>query len=242
MKKNTNKSIFRKVAFALLTPLLFGACHNISRQVEAIDTESLLILIHEHDQQLRQELMVLQKAFIAEQRTELVDSIMMLSEAMDSVDNLNRAIVDSLLRKGWPEGLSEDGSHTLWLVIDHADVDFQERYLPLIEQQVERGTISASDYATLADRIDVKRQRPQRYGTQTGYTQRGDQIFCYVYPIANTEILDSLRLSIGLDSMHTYLSTVSQTLGITVTLDPQLTWERLSEILVSMTEEQDYPF
>ena len=242
MKKHTHKALFQKTALALLTPLLFSACNNLSRQNETIDADSLLVLIHERDQQIRHELMMVQRAFIKEQRAELVDSIMMLSEAMDSVDNLNRAIVDSLLRKGWPEGLSEDGSQTLWLVIDHADVDYQERYLPLIEQQVERGTISASNYATLSDRIDVKRQRPQRYGTQTGYTQRGDQIFCYVYPIANTEILDSLRLSIGLDSMHTYLSTVSQTLGTTVTLDPQLTWERLSEIIVSMTEEQDYPF
>ena len=242
MKKHTHKALFQKTALALLTPLLFSACNNLSRQNETIDADSLLVLIHERDQQIRHELMMVQRAFIKEQRTELVDSIMMLSEAMDSVDNLNRCIVDSLLREGWPEGLSENSSNTLWLVIDHADVDYQERYLPFIEQQVERGTISASNYATLSDRIDVKRQRPQRYGTQTGYTQRGDQIFCYVYPIANTEILDSLRLSVGLDSMHTYLSTVSQTLGTTVTLDPQLTWERLSEIIVSMTEEQDYPF
>lgn len=162
MRKDTHKGLFRKAVLALLTPLLFSACNNLSRQTETIDADSLLVLIHERDQQIRQELMILQRAFITEQRAELVDSIMMLSEAMDSIDNLNRCIVDSLLREGWPKGLSENSSNTLWLVIDHADVDYQERYLPLIEQQVERGTISASDYATLADRIDVRLQRPQR--------------------------------------------------------------------------------
>ena len=237
MRKDTHKGLFRKAVLALLTPLLFSACNNLSRQTETIDADSLLALIHERDQQIRQELMILQRAFITEQRAELVDSIMMLSEAMDSIDNLNRCIVDSLLREGWPEGLSENSSNTLWLVIDHADVDYQERYLPLIEQQVERGTISASDYATLADRIDVRRQRPQRYGTQTGYTQRNDQFFCYVYPVANVESLDSLRLSVGLDSMHIYLAQVSQTLGATVTLDPQLTWEQLNAQITALNEE-----
>lgn len=237
MKKDTHKGLFRKAVLALLTPLLFSACNNLSRQTETIDADSLLVLIHERDQQIRQELMILQRVFITEQRAELVDSIMMLSEAMDSIDNLNRCIVDSLLREGWPEGLSENSSNTLWLVIDHADVDYQERYLPLIEQQVECGTISASDYATLADRIDVRRQRPQRYGTQTGYTQRNDQFFCYVYPVANVESLDSLRLSVGLDSMHIYLAQVSQTLGTTVTLDPQLTWEQLNAQIAAFTGE-----
>ena len=237
MRKDTHKGLFRKAVLALLTPLLFSACNNLSRQTKTIDADSLLVLIHERDQQIRQELMILQRAFITEQRAELVDSIMMLSEAMDSIDNLNRCIVDSLLREGWPEGLSENSSNTLWLVIDHADVDYQERYLPLIEQQVERGTISASDYATLADRIDVRRQRPQRYGTQTGYTQRNDQFFCYVYPVANVESLDSLRLSVGLDSMHIYLAQVSQTLGATVTLDPQLTWEQLNAQIAALNEE-----
>lgn len=237
MRKDTHKGLFRKAVLALLTPLLFSACNNLSRQTETIDADSLLVLIHERDQQIRQELIILQRAFITEQRAELVDSIMMLSEAMDSIDNLNRCIVDSLLREGWPEGLSENSSNTLWLVIDHADVDYQERYLPLIEQQVERGTISASDYATLADRIDVRRQRPQRYGTQTGYTQRNDQFFCYVYPVANVESLDSLRLSVGLDSMHIYLAQVSQTLGTTVALDPQLTWEQLNAQIAALNEE-----
>lgn len=237
MKKNTHKTFFRKAAFALLTPLLFGACNYHSRQAEPIDADSLLVLIHERDQQVRQELMMIQRAFIAEQRAELADSIMMLSEAMDSIDNLNRCIVDSLLREGWPEGLSEAACNTLWLVIDHADVDYQERYLPLIEQQVKLGTISASDYATLSDRIDVRRQRPQRYGTQTGYTQRDDQFFCYVYPIANAESLDSLRLSVGLDSIHIYLAQVSQVLGTTVSLDPQLTWEQLNAQIAALNEE-----
>ena len=88
-----------------------------------------------------------------------------------------------------------------------------------------RGIISLADYATLSDRVNVRRQRPQRYGTQTGYIQRDGETFTYVYPIEDISKLDSLRLSVGLDSMHIYLRQVSETLGTSVAIDTALTWE-----------------
>jgi hypothetical protein len=97
----------------------------------------------------------------------------------------------------------------------------------LIGQQAVRGTISPSDYATLLDRVNVRRQRPQRYGTQTGYKQRDDEVFTFVYPIEDIDALDSLRLSVGLDSMHLYLRQVSETLGTEVKIDSGLTWEEI---------------
>ena len=169
--------------------------------------------------------MRVQRAFIAEQRAELVDSIVMLVAEQDHADSLNRVAVDLLLQNGWPEGLSEQSNQTIWLIIDHGDVEYQERYLPLIEQQAMRGIISLADYATLSDRVNVRRQRPQRYGTQTGYTQRDGETFTYVYPIEDISKLDSLRLSVGLDSMHIYLRQVSETLGTSVAIDTALTWE-----------------
>lgn len=185
----------------------------------------MLYVLHERDQQIRHELMRVQRAFIAEQRPELVDSIVMLVAEQDHADSLNRVAVDLLLQNGWPEGLSEQSNQTIWLIIDHGDVEYQERYLPLIEQQAMRGIISLADYATLSDRVNVRRQRPQRYGTQTGYTQRDGETFTYVYPIEDISKLDSLRLSVGLDSMHIYLRQVSETLGTSVAIDTALTWE-----------------
>lgn len=140
-------------------------------------------------------------------------------------NSLNRVVVDSLLQNGWPDGLSEQSNQTIWLIIDHGDVEYQERYLPLIEQQAMRGIISLADYATLSDRVNVRRQRPQRYGTQTSYTQRNGEVFTYVYPIEDMDKLDSLRLSVDLDSMHIYLRQVSETLGTSVAIDTALTCE-----------------
>ena len=216
-----NKALYILVLFVTLS-----ACTNKkSTHSSAAQTDSLLCELHERDQQIRHELMRVQRAFIAEQRAELVDSIVMLVEEEERTDSLNRVVVDSLLQNGWPEGLSEQSNQTIWLIIDHGDVGYQERYLPLIEQQAMRGIISLADYATLSDRVNVRRQRPQRYGTQTGYTQRDGKTFTYVYPIEDISKLNSLRLSVGLDSMHIYLRQVSETLGTSVAIDTALIWE-----------------
>ena len=221
----------KRVLFIFLLFVTLFACTNKkSTHSSAAQTDSLLCELHERDQQIRHELMRVQRAFIAEQRAELVDSIVMLVEEEERTDSLNRVIVDSLLQNGWPEGLSEQSNQTIWLIIDHGDVEYQERYLPLIEQQAMRGIIRLADYATLSDRVNVRRQRPQRYGTQTGYKQRDGEVFTFVYPIEDVDALDSLRLSVGLDSMHIYLRQVSETLGTSVAIDTTLTWETLNAL------------
>ena len=216
----------KRLLYLLVLFVTLFACNNKkSTHSSAAQTDLLLCELHERDQQIRHELMRVQRAFIAEQRAELVDSIVMLVEEEERTDSFNRVVVDSLLQNGWPEGLSEQSNQTIWLIIDHGDVEYQERYLPLIEQQAMRGIISLADYATLSDRVNVRRQRPQRYGTQTGYIQRDGETFTYVYPIEDIAKLDSLRLSVGLDSMHIYLRQVSETLGTSVAIDTALTWE-----------------
>ena len=217
-----------RALYILVLFITLSACTNKKSVHSSIEqTDSLLCELHERDQQIRHKLLSVQQAYIAEQRTELIDSIVMLVAEQDRADSLNRVAVDSLLQNGWPEGLSEQSNRTIWLIIDHADVEYQERYLPLIEQQAVRGTISPSDYATLLDRVNVRRQRPQRFGTQTGYKQRDDEVFTFVYPIEDIDALDSLRLSVGLDSMHLYLRQVSETLGAEVKIDSELTWEEI---------------
>ena len=215
----------------LLACLALGCTNPKSTQNSTAQTDSLLCKLHNQDQQIRHKLISVQQAYIAEQRMVLIDSIVMLVEEQDRIDSLNRVVVDSLLQNGWPEGLSEESNHTIWLIIDHADVDYQERHLPLVEQQAARGIISPSNYATLQDRVNVRRQRHQRFGTQIGYKQCDGEVFTYVYPIENIDKLDSLRLSVGIDSMHLYLRKVSEMLGTPVEIDSELTWEEIAPLL-----------
>ena len=83
------------------------------------------------------------------------------------IDNENMAVVDSLLQQGLPEGLSAESYKTIWIVIDHASLEKQEQHLSHIEQMTLRGLVDRDNYAILFDRIAMKRNRPQRYGSQS---------------------------------------------------------------------------
>ncbi len=76
-----------------------------------------------------------------------IDAVIAAQEQIDKVDSVNQVVVARLLEKGWPQGLSDEAHHTIWLVIDHAPLDYQLRYLPLVEAQMVKGVISKSDYA-----------------------------------------------------------------------------------------------
>ena len=56
-----------------------------------------------------------------------------------------------------------------FLVIQHADVAVQERYLPVLRQRVDEGEARPAWLALLVDRIRVARGKSQIYGTQSRF-------------------------------------------------------------------------
>ena len=84
-------------------------------------------------------------------------------------DSLNLVLVDKILSQhGFPrkDQVGDFGNQAAWLVFQHADLDYQKRFLPQMEAAVSRGDIAPLYLALLRDRIDVREGRPQRYGTQ----------------------------------------------------------------------------
>ena len=84
-------------------------------------------------------------------------------------DSLNLVLVDEILSQhGFPrkEQVGDFGNQAVWLVFQHADLDYQKRFLPQMEAAVSHGYIAPLYLALLRDRIDVREGRPQRYGTQ----------------------------------------------------------------------------
>ena len=84
-------------------------------------------------------------------------------------DSLNLVLVDKILSQhGFPrkDQVGDFGNQAVWLVFQHADLDYQKRFLPQMEAAVSRGDIAPLYLALLRDRIDVREGRPQRYGTQ----------------------------------------------------------------------------
>lgn len=125
---------------------------------------------------------------------------------MEKLDKKNLERIEVILNEyGW---LSEDiigvkENATLFLVLQHASLDVQLKYYPIMEEAVELGCARKSDLAMLKDRILVKQGKKQMYGTQLIYNE--DE-HCYeVEPLVYPERVDERRMVVGLPPMSEYL-------------------------------------
>lgn len=84
-------------------------------------------------------------------------------------DSLNLVLAGEILSQhGFPrkDQVGDFGNQAIWLVFQHADLDYQKKFLPQLEAAVSHGDIAPLYLALLRDRIDVREGRPQRFGTQ----------------------------------------------------------------------------
>ena len=153
------------------------------------------------------------------------EEIATYSIKMVETDSLNRVAVANILDKdGWPKGLSDKANKAIWFVIVHSDIDFQEKYLPLIESKANEGIVDKTEYATLYDKMMKNKGLPQRYGTQVNMDILivGDveesKTFS-LWPVEDMEHLDSLRASVGLQPIDEYLEIVRESVGQSITKD-----------------------
>ena len=204
--------------------LICTACNNSK------STDELLAKVWESDQSIRQQMVELTKAVTTENRTDLIDSLISTSEQVERIDAENMAIVDSLLLNGLPQGLSAQSYKTIWIVIDHSTLEKQVQYLPLIEKMATAGLIAHDEYAILFDRVAMKQNRPQRYGSQSIQFGGPDVMQLYLWPVENPIQLDSLRSGVGMSPIAEYLKTLTKTSGIEAKFDPTITVEELNKI------------
>lgn len=134
-------------------------------------------------------------------------------EALDSLsavirkkDSSNLVFVEQFIAQhGWlgPQEIGMQGVQALFLVIQHADLNTQNKYYPLIKQAEKDGKLLSSNVAILEDRIAVREGRPQQYGSQGYYDAEKKKTF--IYPLKDLENLDQLRVSMGLNPMKEYM-------------------------------------
>ncbi len=126
------------------------------------------------------------------------------------IDSINIIKVSSILDKyGWlgykTIGILE--SDALFFVIQHADSATQEKYLPLLRKAVMGKKENPHHLTMLEDRISLKKNQYQIYGTQVIYDFQKKKY--YLLPIIDPENIIERRRSIGLDSssLQSYLNT-----------------------------------
>ena len=213
----------RNLIFCITALLLMGCATTKS-------TDKLLAEVWNDDQQPRHQLMELTKAVTVEGRTELIDSLILVNDIVERNDAKNIKVVDKILKSGLPQGLSEESYKTIWIVIDHAPLEKQEQYLPLVEQMATEGYVGVDEYAILYDRVAMEQNRHQRYGSQLVQFGAVDAQKLYVWPIEDGAKVDSLRNTVGMSPFSDYLKDIEEATGITPIYDSTLTIEELNKM------------
>lgn len=121
-------------------------------------------------------------------------------------DSLNEREVQQIIdEKGWV-GQSLVGGRAnmaLWLVIQHAPIETQEKYLPLLKASVKQGESQGNHLALLEDRIRMRKGQPQVYGSQVVTDPKTGKM--KVHDIQKPEFVDQRRKSVGLGPIQEYL-------------------------------------
>lgn len=188
------------------------------------NVDSILREIYKQDQGVRKEV-------FADFASGDTDRIIAAGAKMQAVDAENQAVVFEILDSiGWPQNLSDTASSAIFLVIDHAELDAQQKYLHLIKQAAKNGDLAKSDCATLEDRILMGLNKPQIYGTQTKFfIHNGQQSPNYIWPIADNENVNNIRSEIGLPTIEEYLITLENA-GFKTIWDQSLNPTKLLEL------------
>lgn len=210
--------------YIIILYMLLGWVATIS----AKNYEVILSKIHKSDQALRWELIEAQKSGNTEA---IIDAVM----RMERCDRKNQKIVFKMLNKcGVPENLSNEAIDTIWLVIQHSDLEHIEKYLPILHQAAKRGCFSQIQLTTMEDRLRVYKRTAQIYGSQT--IDIGGTI--YFYPIVDFDNLNTRRKQIGMGPIEKYIETLSNITGKKVILYKEITFEQIEKLQKQSQNEQ----
>lgn len=130
-----------------------------------------------------------------------------LFKNMKTTDSLNLIQVEKILSKyGWlgAEKIGSQANTTLFMVIQHADLPAQLKYLPVMRTAVKQGNAKAASLALLEDRVALKQGKKQIYGSQVSWNMETNVSF--VAPLEDPDNVDKRRTAVGLPALADYLS------------------------------------
>lgn len=120
-------------------------------------------------------------------------------------DSINLKKVTSILDEyGWlgTDKVGGQGNMAIFLVIQHAELEVQLKYLPMMREAVKAGNARGSSLALLEDRVALRQGKRQIYGSQVGRDPDTDEH--YVLPLDDPENVDARRAEVGLPPLADY--------------------------------------
>ena len=208
---------------ALLSLPTFG--QNIT------DIDLQLQNIHTRDQNIRLNIMRCQ------QKGD-IDSLIHYVEQMAKIDAENQLFVAELIHsQGIPDGLSQEAYSAIFLVVDHADVAYQKRYFSPLKKAAKEGKIKQSEINTLYDRIMMRSNRRQLFGTQTQSHTRiveGEPLpkqICYLWPVRRACTLDKRREKAGQSSIQSQIETYKKVANYEMVWDKTISVRKFKKMM-----------
>ncbi len=133
------------------------------------------------------------------------DEYEQLAARVERKDSVNVLKVTKILDQyGWlgRDVVGKEGNMTLFLVIQHADIKTQEKYLPMMREAVKNHHANSAALAMLEDRVALDEGRKQIYGSQVASGADG---VMYVRPLEDPDNVDKRRAEVGLGPIAEYV-------------------------------------
>lgn len=119
-------------------------------------------------------------------------------------ENLSR-LEEIIAENGWPKISEVKGSaaQAAFLIVQHSSIEVQEKYLPIMKEAAENGEANWSSLALLIDRVRIRNDKPQLYGSQV---RRNSETGAFEpFPIEDEPNVDKRRKEVGLGPLADYL-------------------------------------
>jgi len=125
-----------------------------------------------------------------------------LIKEQDSINE--KETIKILERYGWlgKNRIGSKANQSLWLVIQHAPLEIQEKYLPLLKKSVAENESEGWHLAFLEDRILMRNNKNQIYGSQAMWDQKLNKM--KIYKIEDVANVNKRRKTIGLEPIEEY--------------------------------------
>jgi len=120
-------------------------------------------------------------------------------------DSINQSAICNIIdQEGWV-GINRVGyfaNQSIWLIIQHAPIQIQEKYMPKLEESVAKGESEGWYLAFLEDRILMRNGKMQKYGSQAKHDQETGKY--HIFPIIDPDKVNDRRQRIGLEPIEEY--------------------------------------
>lgn len=163
---------------------------------------SILDTVYKEDQELRR-----QTAGIQEKYGHDSEEVRAHWRRIGQKDSINLIKVKKILDEhGWLSAdlIGRQGNSALFLVIQHADIETQEKYLPMLREAVKQENAAPQDLALLEDRVALRQGKKQIYGSQIGRDPETGKY--YVSPLVDPDNVNKRRAEVGLEPLQDYIA------------------------------------